>query len=284
LKRTSRRLVYRLAAGALALLAAGALLACGDSEDADEPQKLSYEINAKGEATTLKAPKNAEAGLAEITFTNKTKDEADLQLIRVEGEHSGKDVVEGLNSAVRGQKLPDWFFAAGGVGLTEPGETVTVSQVMRPGTYYAFDTERAIFSTADAKTVVGGEVSDDELPAAKGTVKAGEYVFESDAPLPAGTNKIVFENSGTQPHHMLAAKLIGDGTAEEVEKAFGSKNGKPPLDEKGGPSTAVIEGGEAQLVELELEPGRYAFFCFVSDRKGGQPHALMGMVDEIEVK
>jgi hypothetical protein len=46
----------------------------------------------------------------------------------------------------------------------------------------------------------------------------------------------------------------------------------------------VIEGGEGQLVTLDLEPGRYALYCFISDRQGGPPHALKGMVDEVEVE
>ncbi len=46
----------------------------------------------------------------------------------------------------------------------------------------------------------------------------------------------------------------------------------------------MLEGGEAQLVTLDLEPGRYVLFCFISDRQGGQPHALKGMVDEVEVE
>jgi hypothetical protein len=46
----------------------------------------------------------------------------------------------------------------------------------------------------------------------------------------------------------------------------------------------VIEGGETQLVELDLEPGSYAMMCFISDRQGGPPHAVKGMVDELVVK
>ena len=45
----------------------------------------------------------------------------------------------------------------------------------------------------------------------------------------------------------------------------------------------MIEGGESQLVEMDLEPGRYVMLCFISDRQGGPPHALKGMVDEVEI-
>lgn len=277
-----RRLSVRAAALVVAALATGVLAACGDSDD---PQKLSFEVNTTGKATTITAPKSAEAGVAEITLTNTGNSEVDLQLIRIEGDHSPEEVVEGLGKAIQGQAFPDWFFAGGGVGTTGPGESATVSQVLEPGTYYAFNTESqgSPDPKATAATEVTGEASDDELADGEGTVEAGEYVFEAET-LPSGTNEIAFENIGVQPHHLLASKLIGDSTAEDVERFFKSQKGKPPLSEKGSQSTAVIEGGEGQVVTLDLEPGRYALYCFITDRQGGPPHALKGMVDEVEVE
>ena len=70
----------------------------------------------------------------------------------------------------------------------------------------------------------------------------------------------------------------------DVEKAFKSEKGKPPIEEEGSSDSAVIEGGETQLIDLDLKPGRYAFYCFITDRQGGPPHALKGMVDEFEIK
>lgn len=128
-----------------------------------------------------------------------------------------------------------------------------------------------------------GEASEEELAEADATVEAGEYVFEAET-LPAGKSEIFLDNIGVQPHHLIASKLIDDSTAEDVEEFFKTEKGPPPLSEKGTRSTAVIEGGEGQVVTLDLEPGRYAFYCFITDRQGGPPHALKGMVDEIEVE
>ena len=115
------------------------------------------------------------------------------------------------------------------------------------------------------------------------SVDAFEYGFEADQ-LSAGKTEIAFDNTGAQPHHLLAAPLTGDATADDVAEAFKSEKGKPPFEEKGFQSTAVLEGGEGQLVTLDLKPGRYVLFCFITDRKGGPPHALKGMVDEVEVR
>lgn len=138
--RTARFRSY-CAACAVAALATAGLAACGDSDD---PQELSFEVGTKGKTVEITAPASAEAGVAEITLTNKTNSEADLQLIRVEGDRSAQEVVDGLGKAIEGEPFPDWFFAGGGVGGIGPGKSATVSQVLQPGTYYAFDTQARV--------------------------------------------------------------------------------------------------------------------------------------------
>ena len=272
-----KRIVF---SGALAAMAIFALAACGSDED---EQKLTFELTGSGKAATYEVPGSADPGKAEITFSNSSDEGADMQLIRVEGNRSPEEVIEGLGKAMKGQPFPEWFRAAGGTSAVEPGENKVVTQVLEPGTYYAFDTEGG---PPSPKGLTGLEVSGDESDAeleADTTVTASEYQFEADG-LEAGKHEIDFENAGAQPHHLLISPLKGDATAEEVEEAFKSEKGPPPLEEKGTQATAVIEGGESQLVEVNLKPGRYAFYCFITDRQGGPPHALKGMVDEFEVE
>jgi hypothetical protein len=273
--------VLRSCACLFALVAMVGLAACGGSDD---PQELSFTVESKGKEVAVTAPETAEAGLAEITLSNDGDSEADLQLIRAEGEHSPEEVVAGLGKAIQGEPFPEWFFAAGGVGSLGPGEEATVTQVLQPGAYYAFDTEGG---PPDAKAAavmeVSGEGSDEEIDDGAATVDAAEYRFDAET-LPSGATEIAFENVGAQPHHLIASPLKGDATAEDVEKFFKTEQGAPPLSEKGTKSTAVLEGGEGQLVTLDLEPGRYVLYCFITDREGGPPHALKGMVDEVEVE
>jgi hypothetical protein len=280
LKRRASRVSKNIVAYLVAAVAALALVACGDEEE----QSLAYTVTGQGKAAKIEGPSSAETGLAEITFRNDSKGDADLQLIRVEGDHSAEEAVEGLERAIKSKPFPDWFFAGGGVGTTGAGQSQTVTQVLKPGTYYAFNTE--IQDPPDAKSVpaleVTGDESSDEVDG-EATVEAIEYGFEADE-VPSGGVEIDFENSGAQPHHLIASPLIGDSTAEDVEEFFKTNKGKPPLSEKGGGSTAVLEGDEGQTVTLDLKPGRYAFYCFISDRQGGPPHALKGMIDEFEVE
>ena len=259
-------------------LVATALAACGSEDE----QSLTFTISEEGKQAKVSGPESAEAGTAEITLKNEAKGGNDLQLIRVEGDHSTQEVIDGLNKASSGRPFPDWFFAGGGIGGTEPGQSATVTQVLQPGTYYALSTEGRPDAKSVATIEVSGEESDDELPQADATVTAVEYGFEAEE-LPSGTVEIDFENDGAQPHHLLASELIGDSTAADVERFFKTEKGKPPLEEET-QATAVIEGGEGQTVTFDLEPGRYAFYCFISDRQGGPPHVFKGMVDEVEVK
>lgn len=262
-------------------LAAVALAACGSDEDA---QSLTFTLTEQGKGAKISGPASAETGLAEITLENEAKREGDMQLIRVEGDHSAEEVVEGLEKAMRGQAFPEWFFAGGGIGSIPAGQSATVTQVLSPGTYYAADTGGGPPTASSLAAVeVTGDESDEEISEGDATVTAVEYGFEAEE-LPSGEVEIDFVNGGAQPHHLLASQLIGDATAEDVEKAFKSNSGKPPLSEDVFQGTAVIEGGESQQVTLDLEPGRYALYCFISDRQGGPPHALEGMVDEVEVK
>jgi hypothetical protein len=266
----------------VAVMAAIGLAACGDSE---ETQGLTFTLSGDGKSAKINGPSSAETGLAEITLKNDRKGEGDLQLIRAEGDHSPEEVVEGLEAATKGKAFPEWFFAAGGIGTTAAGKSQTVTQVLEPGTYYAFNTEGSQEQSDPASVPaveVTGDTSDETVEADE-TVDAFEYGFEADQ-LSAGKTEIAFNNTGAQPHHLLAAPLLGDNTAKDVEAAFKSEKGKPPFDEEGFLSTAVIEGGEGQLVTLDLKPGRYVLFCFITDRQGSPPHALKGMVDEVEVR
>jgi hypothetical protein len=281
LKPRASRVHAVLTACAVAL-AALALAACGDEEEA---QTLAYTVTEQGKGTVIEGPTSADTGLAEIAFRNEGNGEADLQLIRVEGDHSAEETVKGLEKAMAGKPFPDWFFAAGGVGITSPGESQTVTQVLKPGTYYAFDTEGSQ-GPPDPKAVpalkVSGEESSDEVEG-DATVTAVEYAFETEE-LPSGEVEIDFENGGDEPHHLIAAPLKGDATAADVEQALESEKGPPPIEEDATRNTAVLEGGEGQAVTLDLKPGRYALLCFISDRQGGPPHAVKGMVDEVEVE
>lgn len=286
-RRSTARLALSVAAVAAAVAAAG----CGGDDEeaaeepaAQEPQQISIGVSEQGDQATLEAPGSVEAGLAEITLENSGEGPHDAQLIRTEGDHSAEETVEAVLGAQRGEPLPEWLFAGGGVGTTPPGETRSATQTLEPGTYYVLDTEGRGQPSDPPAMEVTGEAADASVPAdAPATVTASEYAFETQGLSPDAA-EVTFENAGEQPHHIVAAPLEQGATIEDVEAFAREESGPPPVDLERTISTAVVEGGDTQVVDLEFEQGNYALLCFISDREGGPPHVAQGMIAEAEVE
>lgn len=277
---------------AITAAASLAVIGCGGDDD-EEAQRLTVTANPKG---ALQVKQSADAGLTEITLRNSGKRPADVGFIRVEGDRSAAEVVRVLVKLFSEQDtaLPDWFLTAGGTPVAEGGRSETVTQVLEPGTYYAFNFE-GLEGPPDPKTVpaieVTGDAGDAELPETDATVTAEDsvedsvedYSFEAEG-LTAGETTLTFENAGEEPHHLVAAPLTEGSTIEDVQRFVRTEKGKPPVVFDREVGTAALEGGDSQVVTLDLREGDYALLCFIADRDGGRPHALKGMVSPASVK
>jgi hypothetical protein len=286
----TRRLTAVLGLVMTGLLAVGCGDDDGDTDTGAAAPAASLEItvadNGKAQST-LEAPASADAGLVEITLRNNGKRPHDAQLFRVAGGQSAAETIGALGRALQaGAALPGWLTYAGGVQATDPGASQTVTQVLEPGTYYVGDIEGTEGPPPPAEVpriVVSGDAGNAELPGGDGTVQAFEYGFEADG-LRSGENTVLFENTGAQPHHVEAFPMLPGSTIEDVKSFVKTEKGKPPVDFDSPSVTTVLEGGTSQLTTFDLESGRYALLCFISDRQGGPPHAFKGMVGEVEVK
>jgi len=298
----SRRFPALLAAAALCVVPA----ACGDDDDSSdsgangggssesaETTSVTFKPTEANGRVKIDGPKTIEAGVVEITLDNSAnKGTHDAQILRVEGNHTAKETMAASVASDEGAPIPDWITDGAGVGTTKPGETATVTQVLEPGKYYLFDTESGQ-GTEQSNAEKGGiaefEVTGEgggDLPETDATITAEDYSFTAEGVKP-GKNTLTFDNAGEQLHHLIAMPLAKGATFAEVEKLFKSNEepkGPPPVDFENGVSTAVIDGGQKQVVELDFKKGKYALVCFITDRKGGPPHVAMGMIDELDVK
>lgn len=296
----------RIARSIVAAIAAGGLVAgCGDDDEdgesamaaAAKPAVFAVTATAEGKKKkALEFPATVKAGLVSLTLTNDDSVPRSAQILRVEGDHTVEDVLKVVNADET--KIPDWMQDGGGTSAVKPGASGTATQNLAPGRYVIWDDEGGDdgpgFDELGAKgefTVTGAAV-DAELPAQPATVTATDegtdgknatYDFEFVG-LKAGANQVRFENTGDQLHHALFFPIIGTKTIEEVEKAFASEKGPPPVDFEKGVGTTVIDGGIAQNITLDLPAGRYAVICFLSDREGGKSHAELGMLKELTVE
>jgi len=232
-----------------------------------------------------------------VEFKNSTKSPQEAQIVGVEGDHTFEDVLKVVDTEEEGQPIPEWLRGGGGVGEIGPGQSRYATQTLGEAgrKYYVFSTSggedegRAPSPArrgAVAELKVEGTAQDGELPSAPAKVTASEYTFETSG-LKAGQNTIEFDNAGRELHHVLAFPFAKGASFAEVRKALTSEEepkGPPPVQFEKAQGTAVVDGGEKQVTQLQLDKGKYALVCFIQDRKGGPPHVAKGMVTEATVE
>lgn len=254
----------------------------GDSESG-APTQVEIVATESGKTAQLEVPASVEAGMAEITLTNEGEGPHSAQLLRVEGERDEAEVLEGLDAAQRGEAFPDWFFAGGGTGTVNPGESVTVTQELEAGSTYWVVDDEAQGEPPLEPIEITGEGDDTALPETDNVVTAVDFGFEAET-LAAG-EAVTFKNEGVEPHHMIAVPFLDEeATIADIETFFEEEEGPPPVDFDSGVFTSVLEGGTEQVSGASLDAGRYALLCFISNRDGGPPHIELGMIDEVEVE
>ncbi len=276
-------------AAALALSTVGALLAvpaCGEG-GASKPTPVTVEVSGKGRDVEVKAPETIKGGLVRINLKNATDGPRDAQIVRVEGDHSPQDFLKVVMS--EGGPIPDWIQDGGGVPGTGPGQSASATQNLAEGNYILFSSQEGEGEPATAEFKVEGG-GPGELPKTQAEIVASDYTFDAKG-LKPGRNKVLFRNEGNELHHAIGAPMRPGATLDDVKKFVreegggGRPSGPPPIDEQGGFSTAVIDGGTEQVIDLNVrKPGKYAVVCFIQDRKGGPPHVMKGMIKEIEVQ
>ena len=285
------RLPLRVLSALVALaVPVGIAAGCGGSSSKSKssqnkpPAKLAITATGTEEELKFTAPPKATAGPAEITFTNNAKGEADAQLVMVQGKREDAEVSAMLATAMEGKAVASWFKAAGGVGSLKPGENGTVTQELKPGTYYVVGGENVPKGPLAKFTVAMGQGAG-KPPTAPGKIVATDYAF-SGQNVKAG-QPVEFRNEGKEWHHFLAAQLKPGKTVEDAREFLQSEQqdeSKAPFTgEENGLESTVMNGGVSQILDVDLKAGKYVFFCFVSDRGGGPPHVAKGMVSEITV-
>jgi hypothetical protein len=136
----SDRFVRRRHLTLVVLFATAALIAAGcggDDDGGSEPSSVAIEATGTEGNLSFTAPPEVPAGAADIRFTN-SSDVKDLdgQRVYTSEEHTDEEVTAELRNAIEGRPVADWFEGGGGVGTTTSGETGTVTQELREGTYY----------------------------------------------------------------------------------------------------------------------------------------------------
>jgi hypothetical protein len=113
------------------------------------------------------------------------------------------------------------------------------------------------------------------------TVRATEFAFAPEGPIPAGVTRVLLEDVGRQPHHMELYRLEEGKTLTDLLSLLDEPTAFPGwVVGVGGPG--AVEPGETVDSTMLLEPGSYAYVCYAPDSLGVQ-HYKHGMVQGLEI-
>jgi hypothetical protein len=274
----------------LAVALIGALVvipACGGGGGESKPTVANVELTGRGENVEVKVPETIKGGLVQLNLKNTSDGPRDAQIVRVEGDHSPEEFLRVVMS--EGGPIPDWIQDGGGVPGTGPGQSASATQNLAGGNYILFSSPEGEGEPVTAEFKVEGG-TEGQLPKTSAEIVASDYTFDAKG-LKPGKNKVLFKNAGNELHHAIGAPMRPGATLDDVKKFLqeegggGRPSGPPPIDERGGFNTAVLDGGTEQVIDLNVrKPGKHALVCFIQDRKGGPPHVMKGMIKEVEVR
>jgi hypothetical protein len=267
-----------LAALAVPAFAFG-LVACGDDDNGSEEERAAVQesIDAINQAS-LNANADeflqyvTEKGAREIFFaTPEQIREAPEETIAIESEDEFfvADEIE-----VDG----DTADATGGFS-GDPGETTLfapmVLQFVQEDDVWKADG----LSAGDAEEPEGAQSID---------VSLIDFAFEFDETALESGSPVYFdvENDGQQPHHIVMVR-VDEGV--DLQEAIQSEEPPEGVEEVGFAGPWPSGEGSSVAYTEDLEPGRYAFLCFLPDISEPDPeqqvpHVALGMVKEFTIE
>jgi hypothetical protein len=281
----------RAAGAMLALLAAGVAVAgCGGSS-ATKPTNLSLSISEQAKTASFTAPASAKGGLTDIALTNSGKAPHGAQFVLVPGGHTVAEAAKQLGT--NSPKTPSWLRAEGGVGSVPGGQTGTATVNLPKGTYAVIDTATLggsggppVYTQLKLTGSKRGKIPPLAAHITGEQTGHDKYAW-AIAGLKAGPQATEFTSKGKQTIHLVSAfKLKGNAnpSLDAIKKALQS-NGPPPsyVDQSSLVQTAALDGGKSLTTPLTFAAGRYVFFCPLTDRNGGKPHFLEGMLKKVTI-
>jgi ketosteroid isomerase-like protein len=229
-------------------------------------------------------PDEIKGGWVKLTLTNNGQEGHHIQLVKL----SNGKTLEELKAALTadGENYPAWAMPYGGPNAPDPGGNTSAILFLEAGNYVLID----IIPNAEGKphflsgliksltvTEPSGIMPGEPKPDA--TVDLNDFNFKLTGSLAAGEQTIRYVNAGKQVHEAYLVKLEDGKTAQDY---LNVAPGTPPLAVAVGGITGIVSG-DSQYIEVTLEPGNYAVFCFLPDPTSHAPHFVVGMIQEFTV-
>ncbi|MBM3941923.1 MAG: hypothetical protein FJ316_03175 [SAR202 cluster bacterium] len=263
--------------------------ACAGSAPAAIP-----ELAIQAADFSFTAPDSIPGGLTRISMTNIGKEDHHAQLARL---NDGVTVTQFQDTLKKGEAavFPLVTFEGGAGGMPAGGKSSGLAD-LPSGQYLVLcffpspdGTPHLVKGMIKSLPVTAKPAKAPTPPKAQ-TVDLGDFSFTGVA-ASYGPGSFTLEgvNKGKQVHELIAVKVADGVTAEQLRQilsappsAGGPPPGPPPFAFAGG-MQAVMAGAKA-YGEFNLQPGQYAFLCFVPDPSNGTPRVALGMYTPFTVK
>ena len=229
------------------------------------------------------------AGPTRVVLTNAGSKDHGALIVRLDDGATYGDV-RSILTGPAGEGLDSVSSPAGGLAFVPPGASQSVVIDFQPGTYVLMcyvrdDDNKPHFAKGQtAPLEVTGPSSEAALPAGEGTLVQRDFSFEGVTSLTAGRHTITIQNDGSQAHEANIARLADGVTVEDIRAAITDDVGLPGTPWLAVGGAAAIAPGESQLLDVDLEPGEYAFFCVWPDPTRRKLHLQLGMVAPLTVR
>jgi uncharacterized cupredoxin-like copper-binding protein len=248
--------VSKVSSAVALFVAVLAVAGCGGGDGAAET------VRVEGTEYAYVTPGQIEGGVVSMEFANTGEELHEYAMGRLAPGKTFADFRRELEDG--GEEGPSSSVDVGGVPLLSPGEEVTITRRLEPGTHVLV----CFVPTTGGNThfdegmvgsfVVDGD-SDAELPEADGAIVAREDSY--DVPdLEAGTKTIELRNEASDPREFNLLRLNPGKTIADAEKWFESGNeGPAPLAFVG--AMQSIPASSSVFLTLDFESGqRYVVF------------------------
>ncbi|MGH2838720.1 MAG: hypothetical protein ACRDJY_10305 [Thermoleophilaceae bacterium] len=245
-----RRAPIRIAALALSL----GLAACGDDDGGSS--KSAPAVQVVGAEYAFAMPDQVEGGMTRMDFVNTGKEVHEYGLGRFE---RGKTLADLDKVLARGGEPPEWVDDIGGVPALTPGDRISITRRLRPGTYgfvcFIPGPNGKPHYELGMKTqfTVAGD-SGAASPDADGVVVAGDKKMEVPT-VSAGRQTLELRNAAVEPREFNLLTLDPGKTRRDAGRWFnGGFKGEPPLKFLG--AMQSIAPGTSVFLTADFESGR----------------------------
>jgi len=237
----------------------------------------------------FEAPDTVSAGMVTITLVNQGPELHHVQLLHLTDGKTAADFGAALKAMQPGAPPPPWTHEVAGPNSAVPGGEQSITPQLEPGNYTivcfipsAGQVPHVMKGVRRPLTVFPATMPATPAPTADITVQMTDYAWEITPEITAGKHIVKLENTATPAHALFIAHLAPGKTPMDLAHWVEKQAGPPPAKPIGG--IAGMSKGAVVYLPVNLEPGEYGIFCFLSDAKDGQLHVEHGMIKQISVK